>query len=175
MYDRGKSDSPIVPAKPSNNAARAVAEAVEGWGLAKGSTASKTRPGHRAGQDASSALDRVRRLAVQDKEARFTALLHHVSVARLRAAYLACRPQAAAGVDCQKSPWRRTRGLRSRRGHAALIALRIASSLREPPAGSGPASPTVMRPSCRAGTPGPVAKRRVGGCAPASLRAGARH
>ena len=99
MHDRGKSDSPVVPAKPSNKAARAAAEAVEGRGLAKGNTASKTRPGHRAGQDASSALDRVRRLAVQDKEARFTALLHHVSVERLRAAYLACRPQAAAGVD----------------------------------------------------------------------------
>jgi len=99
MHDRGRSDSPIVPAKPSNKAARAAAEAVEGRGLAKGSTASKTRPGHRAGQDASSALDRVRRLAVQDKEARFTALLHHLSVERLRAAYLACRPQAAAGVD----------------------------------------------------------------------------
>jgi RNA-directed DNA polymerase len=99
MHDRGKSDSPVVPAKPSNKAARAAAEAVEGRGLAKGSTASKTRPGHRAGQDASSALDRVRRVAVQDKEARFTALLHHVSVERLRAAYLACRPQAAAGVD----------------------------------------------------------------------------
>src|SRR5262252_3738612 len=99
MHDRGRSDSPIVPAKPSNEAARAAAEAVEGRGLAKGSTASKTRPGHRAGQDASSALDRVRRLAVQDKEARFTALLHHLSVERLRAAYLACRPQAAAGVD----------------------------------------------------------------------------
>lgn len=34
-----------------------------------------------------------------DKEARFTALLHHVSVDRLRAAYRAIRPQAAAGVD----------------------------------------------------------------------------
>src|SRR5262249_5106081 len=99
MHDRGKSDSPIVPAKPSNKAVRAAGEAVEGRGLAKGSTASKTRPGHRAGQGASSALDGVRRIAEQHKEARFTALLHHVSVARLRAAYLSCRPQAAAGVD----------------------------------------------------------------------------
>ena len=39
MHDRGKSDSPIVPAKPSNKAVRAAAEAVEGRGLAKGSTA----------------------------------------------------------------------------------------------------------------------------------------
>ncbi len=47
----------------------------------------------------SSGLDRVREVARIDKEARFTALLHHVTPARLYAAYLAIRPQAAAGVD----------------------------------------------------------------------------
>src|SRR5664280_3367480 len=99
MHERGKSDSPVVPAKPLNSAARAVAEVVEGRGLAKGNTASKTRPGLSAGQGASSALDRVRRVAQQDKEARFTALLHHVDVDRLRAAYGALSPRAAAGVD----------------------------------------------------------------------------
>jgi RNA-directed DNA polymerase len=36
---------------------------------------------------------------MQDKEARFTALLHHVSVDRLRVAYRALSPTAAAGVD----------------------------------------------------------------------------
>jgi group II intron reverse transcriptase/maturase len=36
---------------------------------------------------------------VQDKEARFTALLHHVDVDRLRAAYWALEPKAAPGVD----------------------------------------------------------------------------
>jgi group II intron reverse transcriptase/maturase len=44
-------------------------------------------------------LDRVRQVARQDKEARFTALLHHVDLARLRAAYWAIRPSAAPGVD----------------------------------------------------------------------------
>jgi group II intron reverse transcriptase/maturase len=99
MHERGKSDSPVVPAKPPNNAAQAVAEAAEERGLAKGNTASKTRPGHRAEQGVPSALDRVRRVAQQDKEARFTALLHHVDVDRLRAAYRAIRPSAAPGVD----------------------------------------------------------------------------
>jgi group II intron reverse transcriptase/maturase len=41
----------------------------------------------------------VREVARRDKEARFTALLHHVSPGRLRAAYWAIRPQAAPGVD----------------------------------------------------------------------------
>src|SRR5215210_3127130 len=99
MHERGKSDSPVVPAKPPNNAASAAAEVVEGRGLAKGNTASKTRPGHSAGIDAPSALDRVRRVARQDKDARFTALLHHVTVDRLRAAFGALSPRAAAGVD----------------------------------------------------------------------------
>lgn len=99
MNERGKSDSPVVPAKPPNNAGQPAAEAVEGRGLAKGNAASKTRPGHSAGHDASSALDRVRQAARQDKEARFTALLHHVDVDRLRAAYRGINPRAAAGVD----------------------------------------------------------------------------
>ena len=38
-------------------------------------------------------------MARRDKDARFTALLHHVDVDRLRAAYRAIRPQAAPGVD----------------------------------------------------------------------------
>ena len=87
------------PAKPPNKPASAGTEAVEERGLPKGNAASKTRPGRRAGQGAPSALDRVRRSAQKDKDARFTALLHHVDVDRLRAAYWALRPKAAPGVD----------------------------------------------------------------------------
>jgi RNA-directed DNA polymerase len=47
----------------------------------------------------SSELDRVRQVARRQKDARFTALLHHVTVDRLREAYRAIRPDAAAGVD----------------------------------------------------------------------------
>ena len=99
MHDRGKSDGPVVPAKPPNKPARAAAEAVEGRGPAKGNAASKTRPGHRAGQGVPSALDRVRRVARKDKDVRFTALLHHVDVDRLREAYWASEPEGRAGVD----------------------------------------------------------------------------
>src|SRR5664279_2694449 len=53
MNGCGKSDSAIVPAKPPNKAARAVAEVVEERGLGEGNTVSKTRPGHRAGIGAS--------------------------------------------------------------------------------------------------------------------------
>jgi group II intron reverse transcriptase/maturase len=99
MDDGGKSDSLVVPAKPPNKPALAGVEAVEVRGLPEGNAASKTRPGPRAGQGAPSALDRVRRIAQRDKEARFTALLHHVDIDRLRAAYFALGPKAAPGVD----------------------------------------------------------------------------
>jgi RNA-directed DNA polymerase len=99
MNERGKSDRPVVPVKPPNNAADAVAEVVEGRGLPKGNVASETRPGPRAGQGVSSDLDRVRQVARRDKDVRFTALLHHVTVDRLREAYRAIRPDAAPGVD----------------------------------------------------------------------------
>ena len=99
MNERGKSDRPVVPEKLPNNAALAAAEAVEGTGLPEGNTARETRPGRRAGQGVSSDLDRVRQLARRDRDVRFTALLHHVTVDRLRESYRALRPDAAPGVD----------------------------------------------------------------------------
>src|SRR6478609_7683005 len=97
MHDHGKSDSPVVPAKPPNKAW--AAEVVEERGLAEGNTDDPTRPGRRAGPGVPSGLDRVREAARRDKAARFTALLHHVDVDRLLAAYWAINPKAAPGVD----------------------------------------------------------------------------
>ena len=99
MDDREKSDGRVLPEKLPNNAQGGAAEAVEGRRSAKGNTASETRSGPGAGQGALSGLDRVRRVARTDREARFTALLHHVDVDRLRAAYWALEPKAAPGVD----------------------------------------------------------------------------
>jgi RNA-directed DNA polymerase len=99
MDDREKSDGRVVPVKLLNNAQGGAAEVVEGRRPAKGNTTSETRPGLSAGQGVPSELGRVRRVAATDKEARFTALLHHVDVDRLRAAYFALRPKAAPGVD----------------------------------------------------------------------------
>ena len=99
MHDRGKSDDPVVPAKSLNKAPVGVAEVVEGRGSPEGNATGSTRSGLSAGQSASSGLDRVRRVARKDKDVRFTALLHHVDVDRLRTAYRAIRPRAAPGVD----------------------------------------------------------------------------
>src|SRR5215216_6923386 len=99
MHDREKSDGPEVPAKLPNKAQGGAAEAAEGRGPAKGNAAGETRSGRRAGQGVPSELGRVRRIARTDRNARFTALLHHVDLDRLRAAYWALEPKAAPGVD----------------------------------------------------------------------------
>ena len=99
MHDHGKSDGRVVPVKPPNKAVAAAAEAVEGRRPAKGNAASEPRAGLSAGESVSSDLDRVRQVARKDRDVRFTALLHHVTVERLEAAYRAIRPGAAPGVD----------------------------------------------------------------------------
>src|SRR5438034_1207560 len=97
MHEHGKSDSPVVPAMPPNKAK--AAEAAEERGLAEGNTDDPTRPGRSAGSGVPSGLDRVREVSRRDKEARFTALLHHVSLERLVMAYWALSPKASPGVD----------------------------------------------------------------------------
>jgi hypothetical protein len=72
---------------------------VQGRGPVKENTAGETRAGRRAGVHASGDLERVRRVALQDRDGRLTALLHHVTVERLAAWFWALRPGAAAGVD----------------------------------------------------------------------------
>jgi RNA-directed DNA polymerase len=72
---------------------------VEGRGLGEENAAGESRPGRGAGQGVSRELGRVREVARRDRKVRFTALLHHVDLDRLRAAYWALNPRAASGVD----------------------------------------------------------------------------
>ncbi len=72
---------------------------MEGRGPAKGNTDEQNAPRTQRRISAPSALDRVRQAARKDRKRRFTALLHHVTIERLRDAYLALKRKAAAGVD----------------------------------------------------------------------------
>lgn len=99
MHVDGKSDGSVIPAKQPNNIDGLVAEAVEGRDPIKGNTGKQNASRTQSRIDAHSALERVRKAAKADKKRRFTALLHHVSVDRLREAYLASKKHAAAGVD----------------------------------------------------------------------------
>jgi group II intron reverse transcriptase/maturase len=100
MDGRGKSDRPVVPRKPPNQAEEPAAEAVEGRGRAKGNSPERNALRTQSRVGVSSALERVRQAAQRNRKQRFTALLHHVyDVQRLRAAYEALNPRAAPGID----------------------------------------------------------------------------
>lgn len=99
MYGAQKSDGPIVPTKSPNKVAPATTEAGEGRGSAKGNTVEQNAVRTQRRTAAPNALDRVRQAARKDRKAKFTALLHHVTLDRLRAAYEALARHAAAGVD----------------------------------------------------------------------------
>ncbi len=101
-YGRGKSDSSVVPEKRLNKAhgpAPCAAESVEGSGLAKGNSGEQNALRTQSREGAPSALERVREVAKRDKRARFNALMHHVTVERLRAPYLRLKRQAAPRAD----------------------------------------------------------------------------
>jgi RNA-directed DNA polymerase len=97
MYGYGQSDGPIVPANPPNSAN--AGEAGEERGPTKGNTDSETVSGLGAGIRLSSGLDRVRQVARRYRNARFTALLHHVDLGLLWRAYRELNPSASPGVD----------------------------------------------------------------------------
>jgi RNA-directed DNA polymerase len=101
----GKSDRSVVPKKRPNKSAGepAKAEAVEGRLRAKGNGL-KARMSRRSMRvyDMGTALEGIRRTAAGRPGARFTTLMHHIyQVERLEAAYMACKRDAAAGVDGQ--------------------------------------------------------------------------
>ena len=105
-HRRGKSDRGVVPKKLPNKAAGevpAAAEAVEGRLRAKGNAVA-ARMSRRSSRvyDVGTALDGIRQTARGRRDAKFAGLLHHIyAVERLRAAYLAVKRDAAAGVDGQ--------------------------------------------------------------------------
>ena len=96
---REKSDSAILATKPANKAGKPAAEWVEQRAGTKGNTG---QPHTRRAQNRASVsqgLERVRQAARQRKKERFTALLHHVTVDRLRESFFALKRNAAPGVD----------------------------------------------------------------------------
>ena len=105
-HRRGKSDCCVVPKKLPNKAAGeipAAAEVGEGRRQAKGNAiaARMSRRSMRT-YDMGTALDGIRQTAKGRRDAKFTNLLHHIyAVERLKAAYLALKRDAAAGVDGQ--------------------------------------------------------------------------
>ena len=99
MHTPGKSDSREVPEKRPNKEAQAPAEVVEGRRLTKGNPQETAAPRTQCRTSASTGLERVREAARQDKQARFTALLHHVTEDLLWESFHALKREAAPGID----------------------------------------------------------------------------
>ena len=100
MYVSGKSDGCIVPGKPPNKGRGDLpAEVVEGRRSTKGNAEQTATPRTQGRAGVSSGLQRVRKVAREDKDARFTSLLHHVTTKALQDSYFALKKLAAPGVD----------------------------------------------------------------------------
>ncbi len=96
----GKSDGRVVPEKPPNKDGLPTSEeAAEGRRPTEGNTPQQAASRTQSRADVSSGLVRVREAARRDKRAKFTALLHHVTIDLLRDSFLRLKKQAAAGVD----------------------------------------------------------------------------
>ena len=100
MYADGKSDGPIVPEKPPNDDGPvSSAEVVEERGPTEGNTDETAAARTQSRSTTSIGLRGVREAAKKDRKARFTALLHHVSIDLLRDSFFALQRRAAPGID----------------------------------------------------------------------------
>ncbi len=101
MYGVEKSDSLVVPRKPANKTGQPVAESVEGSsGIERNAELQSTS--RTQGREAvSQAQARIREAVRRNPKERLTALLHHVSVDVLRAAFYGLKRSAAPGIDGQ--------------------------------------------------------------------------
>jgi RNA-directed DNA polymerase len=99
MHGRGKSDSAIVAVKPVNKAEPSAEEPVEPRAETKGNAGQQSTRRAQSRESVSQALERIRQVARQRKQERFTALFHHISVDLLEEAFFELKEDAAPGVD----------------------------------------------------------------------------
>src|SRR6201993_3791349 len=99
MNGQEKSDSGIVAVKPTNKTGQPGAELAEPRPETKGNVGQQSTLRTQGRERVTQALGRVRQAARQRKKEKFTALLHHITVDTLRAAYYALKRKAAPGVD----------------------------------------------------------------------------
>lgn len=94
-----KSDLPIVPTNLANNASVFAAELVEGRGRTKRNAVLQSRDLTQSRATLSQAQHRIGEAAKRNKQAKLTALFHHLTVDCLRVAFFSLKKSAAAGSD----------------------------------------------------------------------------
>jgi hypothetical protein len=110
-HGREKSDPAIVAGKSTNKDTQLSAESMEPRAGAKGNAIERGMRRTPRRESMSHGLDRVRQAAKEQKGERFTALLHHIDVELLGAAYGWLRKEASAGCG-----WGDLGGIRRRTG-----------------------------------------------------------
>ncbi|MBS0351059.1 MAG: group II intron reverse transcriptase/maturase [Proteobacteria bacterium] len=100
MHVNRKSDKGVVPRKLLNDGIKKISEEkVEGRPLTEGNTEQSATCRTQGRVNVSSGLEGVRKRARLDKDLKFTALLHHVTLFQLMESYSALKPNAKPGVD----------------------------------------------------------------------------
>ena len=94
-----ESDSGILPMIHSNKDGKPLAESEEGRPLIKENTRQPNTYPTQSEKRVSQGLAGVRKTARENKEMKFTALLHHLTVDLLRESFYALKRKAAPGVD----------------------------------------------------------------------------
>jgi len=99
MYASEESHSGIVPMNHSNKDRKSLAESEEERPLIKENAHQPNTHPTQSEERVSQGLARVRKAAREHKEMKFTALLHHLTVALLRESFYSLKRKAAPGVD----------------------------------------------------------------------------
>ena len=99
VHAQEKSDCAIVPLNRPNKKVPASAEVEKGRAQTEENIAESHVSPTQSGKHMSQGLRGVREVAMERKQERFTALLHHVTVNLLRDSFFALKRRAAPGVD----------------------------------------------------------------------------
>ena len=99
MHEHGKSAPAVVAVKPTNKAGRPAMEPVEPRAGTKGNAGQQNAHRAQDRESASNALDRIRRVARERKNEKFTSLFHRISVELLEEAFYELKKNAAPGAD----------------------------------------------------------------------------
>jgi RNA-directed DNA polymerase len=99
MHVLEESDGGIVPMKHLNKDGETLAEGAEGSPLIKENTHQSSTFSTQSEDRVSQGWAGVRKAAREGKDVRFTALLHHVTVALLWESFYALKRKASPGVD----------------------------------------------------------------------------
>src|ERR1035441_6027693 len=99
MHVSEESHSGIVPMNHSNKDGVSLAESEEGRLLIKENVCPPNTHPTQSGERVSQGLAGVRKAARENKEIRFTALLHHLTIELLRESFYSLKRKAAPGAD----------------------------------------------------------------------------